>query len=91
MEDLEALLGRLREKLSEQSWPDVYFFKFIIPTDNEKIGMIYAMFDDSADIQLHESNSNKYTSVSIKTVMIDVESILDIYRKASKIEGIISL
>lgn len=88
---MEELLGKLREKLEEQSWPDVYFFKFIVPTDNTKIAMIYALFDDSAEIKLQESSSNKYTSVSIKTVMVDVDSIIEVYTKASKIEGIISL
>ena len=91
MEDFDKGMETLKAKLNEQAWPGVYFFKFIVPSENEKISKIYSLFDDTADINMKNSSSGKFTSVSIKTVMLDVESILEIYRKASKVEGIISL
>lgn len=89
--ELEALLSRIKAALEQHSWPDVYLFKFIVPSDNDKIAQVCALFDDSAKISLRESHGKKYTSISIRTVMIDIKSILDIYRKATEIEGIISL
>jgi len=91
MENFEKGLETLKEKLNEQTWPAVYFFKFIVPSENEKISMVHSLFDDTADIKMRNSSSGKFTSIGIKTVMMDSESILEVYRKVSKIEGIISL
>jgi uncharacterized protein len=91
MKDFDKGMESLKAKLNEQSWPAVYFFKFIVPSENEKVSIIHSLFDDTAEINMRDSSSGKFTSISIKTVMLDVESILEIYRKASKVEGIVSL
>lgn len=91
MDNNDTTYNSLREKLNEQSWPNVYFFKFIVPADNERIGQVYALFDETAEIKTKDSSTGKYTSVSIKTVMISVDAIIDVYHEAGKIEGIISL
>lgn len=91
MGEFDDIFAKLRAQLEEQSWPGVYFFKFIVPSDNEKISKVNALFDDTAEITMKPSTNGKFTSVSIKTVMLSVESILDVYRRAGKIEGIISL
>jgi len=82
---------RLREQLMLDEWPNVYFFKFIVPSDSEKIARVTALFDDHSELTLRPSKNQKYTSVSIKVVMLDVDSILSVYRKASEINGVISL
>lgn len=91
MEDFDKSMESLREKLNEQSWPNVYFFKFIVPSSNEQISKVCALFDETADIKIKESSNGKFTSVSIKTVAVDVDAIIYIYRQAKDIEGIISL
>ncbi len=87
MKDFE----NLRSQLATLEWPSVYLFKFIVPNDNEKMGQVSALFDENATISYHTSNKGKYVSVSVKEVMLSGDSIVEIYEKAIKIEGIISL
>lgn len=91
MEEKDDIFGKLRIQLEEQSWPGVYFFKFIVPSDNHKISQVNALFDDASEISMKPSSNGKFTSISIKTVMLSVDAILDVYNEAGKIEGIISL
>ena len=81
----------LKAQLALQEWPNVYFFKFIVPSDSEKIALVTGLFDDPSEMSMHPSKKGNYTSISIKMVMMDVEAILDIYYKASAINGVISL
>jgi len=87
----EDAYAKLREQLELQSWPDVYFFKFIVPNESEQVAKVSALFDNADDLQLHPSKTGKYMSVGAKELMLDVESIIDKYKRAAKIEGLISL
>lgn len=82
---------KLREQLELQSWPGVYFFKFIVPNESERVAKVTALFDDANDLQLQPSKTGKYMSVGAKELMLDVDSIIDKYKEAAKIEGLISL
>jgi len=81
----------LRAKLAILEWPSIYFFKFIVPNDNEKMAQVSALFDENATISYHTSSKGNYVSVSVKEVMLTGDSVIEIYEKAIKIEGIISL
>jgi putative lipoic acid-binding regulatory protein len=81
----------LREQLALLDWPDVYFFKFIVPNDELKIAQITAFFDENATIGFHPSGKGNYISISIKTVMLNVDEIISIYEQTSAINGVISL
>lgn len=82
----------LRAKLNAgPSWPQLYMFKFIVPSDNQKIALVEGLFGDDADIKLQPSSKGKYTSLTVRVVMLDSESVINVYRDAMKIEGIISL
>ena len=82
----------LRNKLNAgNSWPQVYMFKFIVPSDNHKIALVESFFADDAEIKLQPSSGGKYTSLTVRVVMLDAEQIIEIYKKASLVEGIISL
>ena len=82
----------LRKKLNAgNSWPQVYMFKFIVPSDNQKIALTESLFEDDAEVKLQPSSKGTYTSVTARVVMMDAEQIINIYKKASEIEGIISL
>ncbi len=87
----EPNYDELRKKLDQESWPSVYMFKFIVPSDNHKIAMIESFFEDDAEIVLQPSSHGKYTSVTIRQVMLGSEAIIDVYKKAGAVEGIISL
>ena len=81
----------LREQLALLEWPDVYFFKFIVPNDQLKIDQITAFFDENATIGFHPSGKGNYISISVKAVMLNVDEIITIYEQSSAINGVISL
>lgn len=83
--------NKLRAQLELQEWPNVYFFKFIVPNTSEMIAKVTALFSELSDISYHESKTGKFVSVSAKEVMTDVDAIIEIYEKASEIQGVISL
>jgi hypothetical protein len=73
-------------------WPSVYMFKFIVPSDNEKIAKVEALFNsNTAEIRLRPSKNGKYTSITAKEVMVDADHVLKCYEDASQIEGLIAL
>ena len=85
-------LTHSKKKLDEQNtWPAVYMFKFIIPADNQKLALTEALFGPEAEVTSHSSKNGKFLSITAKLVMISSQEIIDVYKKAAKIEGIISL
>jgi uncharacterized protein len=88
----EEELEKFKLKLSESmSFPGVYMFKFIVKSENRSIALVENLFDASADILTKESRRGNYTSVTAKVVVIHVDEIIEVYRKASRIEGIMFL
>lgn len=88
----EDFYSNLRQKLEESTtFPHVYMFKFIIPSDNHKLALTEALFGSEAQVTTRPSKSNKYISVTAKEMMLSVEEIIAVYKKAESIEGIISL
>lgn len=87
----ENPFAKLRDQLELMEWPNVYFFKFIVPNNSQTVAQTAALFDDTAEMQFHESKTGKFVSVSVKEFMLSVDSIMAIYEKAQHIPGIISL
>ena len=89
----EEFYTRLKEELSgSTTWPSEYLFKFIVPTEADKVTEIENTFNGlGAVIDTTQSKTGKYTSVSINVTMADAQSIIDKYVQLSTIEGIISL
>ncbi len=82
----------LREKLEESGdWPRVYFFKFIIPADNKKLALVEAIFGSEADVTIKQSHKGNYLSISAKELMLSAERVIERYKKATQIEGLIAL
>lgn len=82
----------LREKLEANTdWPRVYFFKFIVPSDNQKLAQVEALFSDEAQVNLKQSSKGNFVSVSAKELMLGSDGIIDRYQKAAKIEGLMAL
>ncbi len=82
----------LRKKLEETlTYPSVYMFKFILPADNRKIALVENMFGGDAEIYTKESDKGKYISITVTEVVVNVDSIISIYEKAAKIEGVMLL
>ncbi|MGB1032361.1 MAG: DUF493 family protein [Flavobacteriales bacterium] len=88
----EERLRLLREKLEEHhDWPSVYMFKFVIPTDPEKIEQIHNIFGESVEYRERLSKNGNYTSITIREMILKVDVIFDRYREVNKIDGVISL
>ena len=84
---------RLKEELTNTStWPSEYLYKFIVPTDKNKIVEVENAFNNlGAVIQTTQSKTGKYTSVSVNVLMNSPEHVIEKYLEVSNIEGIISL
>lgn len=82
---------KLREQLELLEWPQVYMFKFIAPNDSDKVAKLTALFDEGADLQIKQSSTGKFSSVGAKEMMLSAESVIEKYKKASEIEGVILL
>ncbi len=89
----EDFFNRLKERLKEDTtWPAIYMFKFIVPSDNRKIARVEQLFNaEEASVSLRESRNGKYTSVTAKELMISPERVIDRYKEAAEIEGLIAL
>lgn len=89
----EEFYARLKQELADSTlWPAEYLFKFIVPSEQEKILQIENAFNSmGAVIETNQSKTGKYTSVSINVTMPGAQAVIDKYIQLSEIEGIISL
>jgi hypothetical protein len=79
----------LKEQLDKAyAWPVVYTFKFIVPSLQEHL--LRNLFPMHS-ISERSSKEGKYTAFTIQMMMPSSEAVIDIYKKVSFIEGIISL
>lgn len=88
----EEELQKFKEKIVETTtFPSVYMFKFIVPSENRSIALVENLFDAGTDIHTKESGSGKYTSITGMQVVVNVDEIMEVYKKASQIKGIMFL
>lgn len=90
----EAFYKKLRVQLYETaSWPSEYLYKFIVPTDSNKIEKIENLFNNmGAVITTKESKKGTYTSVSVNLMMKNPDEVISKYKEvADNIEDVISL
>ncbi len=81
-----------RQKLIETtSFPGVYMFKFIVQSEHRNIALVESLFEAESDLHTKESENGKYISITIKQVVLSVDEVIDIYKKAAEIKGIIFL
>ena len=85
--------ARLKDELDNANvWPAKYLFKFIVPSEDEKIKTIENAFNGmGAVIDTRQSKGGKFTSISVDVQMTSAENIIKKYQEVSTIEGIISL
>ncbi len=89
----EEFYARLKEELTNTSlWPSEYLYKFIVPSEANKINQVETAFDGmGAVINTQQSKTGKYTSVSVNVQMKNPDAVIEKYKELSNIEGIISL
>ncbi|MDG1427551.1 MAG: DUF493 family protein [Crocinitomicaceae bacterium] len=83
--------AKLREQLELNTWPDVYMFKFIVPNQSDLVARVTALFDEAAELKFRPSKNDKYTSIGAKEMMLNVESIINKYKQAAEIDGLVAL
>ncbi|MFA5557755.1 MAG: DUF493 family protein [Flavobacteriaceae bacterium] len=92
-EKTQEFYKRLKVELTNTSlWPTEYLYKFVVPTDTEKIKRVENIFDNmGAVIKTNHSKTGKYTSISINVKMKNPDAVIEKYIEVSEIEGIISI
>ena len=92
-EKSDEFYSRLKEQLLENSsWPSKYLYKFIVPTDEDKIEQINTIFDNTgAVIESKKSKKGTYTSISITVHLESPDAVIAKYKEVSQVEGVISL
>jgi putative lipoic acid-binding regulatory protein len=73
---------------SQNSWPNHYTFKFVVPKD--KLEQIEEVFE-SDEIKTRDSSKGNYISITVTKYVISSDEIMSIYNEAAEIEGLISL
>ncbi|MFN0729211.1 DUF493 family protein [Polaribacter gochangensis] len=93
MSKKEDFYLKLKDSLEATTkFPSAYLYKFIVPANGNQVLEIEELFKEKlAKITSKESKTGKYVSVSIKVILSSSEEVISYYRKAEKIEGIISL
>jgi len=77
------------EKLEgNHEFPDNYTFKFIVKPEHQK--EVESLLP-GAEIKLKPSSGNKYVSITLTRKMISSAEVVEVYKSANKIEGIIAL
>jgi uncharacterized protein len=78
-----------REQLDQHySWPSLYIFKFIVPKGKEADVKNLFPFHDATEKQSKQGN---YCSITVQMMMPSSEAVIDIYKQAAAIEGLIAL
>jgi len=72
----------------QNTWPSEYLFKFIVPRSSQPL--LEAIFGESP-IKVRASSKGKYVSVTASIMMESSDAVIEVYRKAGKIPGVVSL
>jgi len=93
MDKRDQFYKKLKKKLKKDTvFPSKYLFKFIVPSDDDKIKQVEDLFDfTGAVITKTSSKTGKYISISVLVVMKKADDVILKYKQAEKVEGIISL
>lgn len=84
--------SELKELLDKQhNWPENFLFKFIYKSNPETEKSLKEIFTDGAEIEIKKSKKENYNSMSANYIAKSSDDVLNIYKKASEIKGVISL
>lgn len=89
----EEFYNSLKEKLTDHhNFPEEYLFKFIIPSNPEKLTEILRIFDNfQFTLSNRESTNGNYTACTIQCFVLDADQVVDIYQKVGAVEGVMML
>ena len=82
-------IASFRQKLDDHyAWPALYTYKFIVPRGKE--GEVKELFPFHTTTERNSKQGN-YISVTVQLMMQSSEAVIEIYKKAALIEGIVAL
>jgi hypothetical protein len=84
---------KLKIQLADTTdFPADYLYKFIVPTTENQVAEVERVFSNlGAVITTKKSKTGKYVSVSILIKLKNASEVINYYKKAGVIKGIISL
>jgi len=85
----EQWINGFREKLDQHyTWPSLYIFKFIVPKGKEEdLKQLFPLHTPTEKA----SKQGNYTGITMQMMMPSSDAVIDVYVKASQIEGIVAL
>ncbi|QCK13442.1 DUF493 family protein [Mangrovivirga cuniculi] len=85
----ELDIKKFKDQLdASYQWPALYKYKFIVPSD--KVDEVKALFPKT-EVITKPSKKGNYVSITADIMTPSSDDIINVYLKASEIEGIISL
>ncbi|MCB0356778.1 MAG: DUF493 family protein [Bdellovibrionales bacterium] len=89
MSDDEQEIERLKALLEQNhDFPTKYMFKFIVPQTKEaEVRNIFPY----ENVRMNFSKRGKYISITVELLMESPEAVLQVYKVAQSIEGLIAL
>ncbi|MCU0398249.1 MAG: DUF493 family protein [Cyclobacteriaceae bacterium] len=85
----QTSIESFRAKLDQHyRWPSLYMFKFIVPKG--KVEQVKKLFPLHTTREKSSSEGN-YTSITIEIMAPSSDAVIEMYLKASSIEGLIAL
>jgi len=85
----ESWIASFRQKLDEHyAWPALYTYKFIVPKGKEQEVKDLFPFHPSTE---RNSKQGNYTSITVHVMMQSSDAVVEIYKRAAQIEGIVAL
>jgi uncharacterized protein len=89
----DAFYSNLKLQLEDTTeFPTDYMYKFIVPTNENQVQEVQDVFNKGgAVITTKKSKTGKYESLTVLLNVTNATEIIDYYKKAEKIKGIVSL
>jgi len=89
----EDFYTTFKERLADvEQFPTLYTFKFIVPsTEKNKKDIEHIFEHPSTKINIKDSKTGKYNSLTVETFVNTVDEVVDYYKKVSTIEKVIML
>ena len=92
LEILEAHFYAHKKLEENHNFPEDYVFKFIIPSNSEKITEILRIYDGMKyTLSNRDSKNGKYTSLTINAFVLDADQVIALYKNVAKLEGVMML
>lgn len=92
MSEKASFYQNLEKKLEEHhQFPSTYLFKFIVPNNVKALAEVESLFTQKAVVTTRESKTGKYISITGKEIILHSKEVINVYKKAESIEGLMSL